>query len=47
MVTAVDFASTLIRPKTTLIVDLHHPRFADESVVHDSTRPTRLLDAIR
>jgi hypothetical protein len=45
-VKAVDLASTLIRPKTTLIVDLHHPPFADESVVRDSTPFTRLLDAI-
>jgi hypothetical protein len=47
VVKTVDFASTLIRLKTTLIVDLHHPRFADESVVRDLTRFTRLLDAIR
>ena len=30
-----------------LIVDLPHLRFADESVVRDSTRVMRLLDAIR
>jgi hypothetical protein len=33
VVKAVDFASTLIRPKATLIVDLPHLPFADESVV--------------
>lgn len=47
MVKAVDFASMLIRVNTTLIVDLHHLPFADESARRDSTRFTRLLDAIR
>ena len=47
VVKAVDFASTLIRLKTTLIVDLHHLRFADESVVRDPNRFGRLMNAIR
>jgi len=45
MVKTVDFASTLIRLKTTLIVDPYHRRFAAESVVRKSTRFTGLLDA--
>ena len=43
-VTVIEHLSLIV---STLIVDLPHLPFAEESVVCDSTRFTRLLHAIR